>query len=135
LSWTPVGRATRAAAEVERARQRIAAANRDQAIQGVWLAGRDAVRTEHSAALQGAAAARFRELATQSLDVEQRKVLNNNSTNFFVAQRQGDLAAAQLAELAAVLNHKKATAALLRATGQLLEARHVEIELRSAASK
>ena len=127
LSWAPLGRATGAAADAERARQRIAAANRDQAIQGVWLAVRDAVRTEHSAALQVAAAARFRELAAQSLEVEQRKFLNSNSTNFFVAQRQGDLAVAQLAELAAVLSHKKATAARLRATGELLDARHVEI--------
>jgi len=134
LSWTPLGRATGAAAEAERARRRIAAANREQVIQGVWLAVRDAVRTERSAALQVAAAARFRDLATQSLEVEQRKFLNSQSTNFFVAQRQGDLAAAQLAELAAVLGHKKATAALLRATGELLDARHVEIEVRRAAS-
>ena len=127
LSWTPLGRATGAAAEAERARQRIAAANRDQAIQAVWLAVRDAVRTQRSAALQVTAAARLRELAAQSLEVEQRKFLNSNSTNFLVAQRQGDLAAAQLAEIAAVLNHKKASAALLHASGELLDARHVEI--------
>lgn len=130
LIWTPLGRAAGAAAEAERARQRIAIANRDQVVQAVWLAVRDAVRVQHSAALQVAAAARFRELATQSLEVEQRKFLNGNSSNFFVAQRQGELAAAQLAELAAVLGHKKATAALLRATGQLLDERHVEITVR-----
>jgi outer membrane protein len=130
LTWTPLGRATSAAAEAEHARRRIAIANREQVVQGVWLAVRDAVRTQHSAALQVAAAARFRELSAKSLEVEQRKFLNGNSSNFFVAQRQGDLAAAQLAELAAVLGHKKATAALLRATGQLLDARHVQIEVR-----
>ena len=130
LTWTPLGRATRAAAEAERARLRIAGAARDQAVQNVWLAVRDAVRSQHTAALQVAAAARFRELATRSLEVEQRKFLNGTSSNFFVAQRQEELASAQLAELSAVLGHKKATAALLRATGQLLDERHVVIELR-----
>ena len=130
LTWTPLGRATGAAAEAEHARQRIAIANRDQIVQGVWLAVREAVRAQRSAALQVAAAARFRELSAQSLEVEQRRFLNSQSSNFLIAQRQGDLAAAQLAELAAVLNHKKATAALLRATGQLLDERHVQIDVR-----
>src|SRR5205807_137923 len=103
-------------------------------IQSVWLAVRDAVRTQRSAALQVAAAARLRELSAQSLEVEQRRFLSgSNSSNFLVAQRQGDLAGAQLAEIAAVLNHKKASAALLRATGELLDARHVQIDVRQPA--
>jgi outer membrane protein TolC len=130
LIWTPLGRATGAAAEIERARQRVAVVNREQAVQGVWLAVRDAVRAQRSAALQVAAAARFRALSTQSLEVEQRKFLNGTSSNFFVAQRQEELASAQLAELTAVLGHKKATAALLRATGRLLAERRVELEVR-----
>src|SRR5262249_20631315 len=109
LIWTPLGRATTAAAEIERARERIAQTAREQAVQAVWLAVRDAVRTQQSAALQVAAAARFRALSTQSLEIEQRRFLNNQSSNFFVAQRQGELADAQLAELSAVLAHKKAT--------------------------
>jgi outer membrane protein len=130
LSWTPLGRATSAAAEAERARRRIAELGRDQAVQDVWLAVRDAVRAQRSAALQVTAAAQFRELSTRSLEAEQRKFLNGTSSNFFIAQRQEELASAQLSELAAVLGHKKATAALLRATGRLLEARHVEIDVR-----
>jgi outer membrane protein len=130
LSWTPLDRAAGAAADIERARQRVALAGREQALQDVWSAVRDAVRTQHSAALQVTAAARFRELATRSLDVEQRKFLNSNSSNFFVAQRQQDLASAQLSELTAVLAYKKATAALLRATGRLLDERHIELEVR-----
>ncbi|HEX7841167.1 MAG TPA: TolC family protein, partial [Kofleriaceae bacterium] len=130
MTWTPLRRATSAAAEAERARQRIAALTREQAVQDVWLAVRDAVRTQQSAARQVTAAARFRELATQSLEAEQRKFLNGTSSNFVVAQRQEELASAQLAELTAVLGHKKATAALLRATGRLLDERHVEIEVK-----
>jgi outer membrane protein TolC len=130
LTWTPLRRATAAAAEIERARERIAAVRREQTLQDVWLAVRDAVRTQRSAALQVTAAARFRELSAQSLDVEQRKFLNGTSSNFFVAQRQEELASAQLAELTAVLGHQKATAALLRATGQLLEERRIALDVR-----
>ena len=67
------------------------------------------------------AAARFRELAAKSLDVEQRKFMNGTSSNFVVAQRQEDLAGAQVAELTAVLEHTKASAAVAKATGELLE--------------
>jgi outer membrane protein len=130
MSWTPLGRATGAAADIERAHQRTAVIRREQTVQDVWLAVRDAVRTQHSAALQVTAAARFRELATQSLEVEQRKFLNGTSSNFVVAQRQEELANAQLSELTAVLGHKKSTAALLRATGRLLEDRHIELEVK-----
>ena len=132
MTWTPLRRATGAAADIERARQRIAVVRGEQAVQDVWLAVRDAVRTQRAAALQVTAAARFRELATRSLEVEQRKFLNGTSSNFVVAQRQGELANAQLSELTAVLGHQKATAALLRATGRLLEERHVELAVKRA---
>jgi outer membrane protein TolC len=130
LIWTPLRRATGAAAEIERARLRSAQVGRDQAVQDIWFAVRDAVRAQRSAAQQVTAAARFRELSTRSLEVEQRKFLASTSSNFIVAQRQEELASAQLSELTAVLGHKKATAALLRATGRLLDERHVEIEVR-----
>ena len=132
MTWTPLGRATGAAAEIERAHQRVAVITREQAVQDMWLAVRDAVRAQQSAALQVTAAARFRALSTQSLEVEQRKFLNGTSSNFVVAQRQEELASAQLSELAAVLGHKKATAALLRATGRLLEERHLALEVKRA---
>jgi hypothetical protein len=44
-----------------------------------------------------------------------------------VAQRQEELAAAQLSELTAVLGHTKAATALARATGELLDDRHIEL--------
>jgi outer membrane protein len=130
LSWTPLQRATRANADIERAHQRVVRVRRDQSVQTIWLAVRDAVRNQRSAARQVAAAAKFRGLSTESLEVEQRKFLSGTSSNFVVAQRQEELANAQLAELSAVLGHKKATAALLRATGELLDARHVELDVR-----
>jgi outer membrane protein TolC len=132
LSWAPLGRAAGASAEIEHAHQRIALAVREQVLQDLWSAVRDAVRAQHSAALQVTAAARFRELATRNLDAEQRKFRNGSSFNFLVAQRQQELATAQLSELSAVLAHKKATAALHRATGRLLDERHIELEVRRA---
>jgi outer membrane protein TolC len=130
LTWTPLGRAAGASAEIERARQRIAAVVREQTVQDVWLAVRDAVRAQRGAALQVTAAARFRALATRSLEIEQRKFLTGTSSNFVVAQRQEELANAQQAEVTAVLAHKKATAALLRATGRLLPERSIEIAVK-----
>jgi outer membrane protein TolC len=130
LAWTPLRRASAAAAEIERARLRVAQVGREQAVQDIWLAVRDAVRAQRSAAQQVTAAARFRELSGQSLEVEQRRFLNGTSSNFLVAQRQEELAGAQLAELTAVLGHKKATAALLRATGRLLDERHIALDVR-----
>ena len=128
FTWTPLRRATTAAAEIQRSQQRMAQVRREQTVQSVWLAVRDAVRNQRSAALQVTAAAKFRELSTQSLEVEERKFLSGTSSNFVVAQRQEELANAQLAELTAVLGHKKATAALLRATGKLLDERHIQLQ-------
>ncbi|NVB85241.1 MAG: TolC family protein [Kofleriaceae bacterium] len=127
LTWTPLRRATKAAAEIERTRHQVAKTQRDQLVQQIWLAVREAVRNQQSAARQVLAAAKFRELAAKSLEIEQRKFLNGQSSNFLVAQHQQELAAAQVAELGAMLDHKKASAALSLATGELLGARHIEL--------
>lgn len=128
FSWTPLQKATAANAAISRANERIATAHRDQALQDTWFAVRDAVRNQSSTERQVLAAAEFRRLATENLEVEQRKFGEGTSSNFFIAQRQEDLANAQLAELSAVLSHKKANAALLRAEGTLLAERHVVLE-------
>ena len=128
LSWTPLNQAANANAAIARANQRIARANRDQAVQDTWFQVRDAVRNQSSAERQVLAAAKFRELATENLAVEQRKFTTGTSSNFFIAQRQEDLANAQLAELTAVLTHKKANVALLFAEGALLDARRVVLQ-------
>ncbi len=127
LTWTPLRRATKAAAEIERTRHAANITRREQLVQQIWFAVRDAVRNQRSAARQVEAAAHFRELAEKSLEVEQRKFLNGTSSNFLVAQRQEELAAAQLSELTAVLGHTKAATALARATGELLDDRHIEL--------
>jgi len=128
FTWTPLRRSTSASAEIERKRHALTGVRREQLVQEVWFAVRDAVRAQQSAARQVRAAATSRELTNQSLDVEQRKFLSNQSTNFVVAQKQLDLANAQVQELSAVLVHKKATAALLRATGRLLDERHILLD-------
>jgi outer membrane protein TolC len=128
MTWTPMRRATAATAEIQRVRLHSAVIQREQAEQDVWLAVRDAVRNQQTAARQVIAAGKFRELAEHSLDVEQRKFISGNSSNFFIAQRQEDLANAQLAELDAVLSHKKAIAAMLRANGTLLEQRRIVLD-------
>lgn len=130
LTWTPLNRATKAQAQIQRTRHEMATTRREQVIQEIWLQVRDAVRNQQSAAEQVTAAARFRELSTKSLDVEQRKFVNGTSSNFVVAQRQEELAAAQIAEVSAVLEHKKATAALARATGELLGQRHIQLDVK-----
>lgn len=127
LIWQPLRRASSAVAEIERAKERIAVVNRDKAVQDMWFAVRDSVRNLRGAERQVLAAAKFRDLATQNLDLEQRRFLASQSSQLFVAQRQEELAAAQIAEVSAVLAHKKATAALLHATGKLLEERNIQL--------
>ncbi|MBV8758118.1 MAG: TolC family protein [Deltaproteobacteria bacterium] len=127
LTWTPLQRATRAAAEIEREHGKAMMLKRDQALQDIWAAVRDAVRTQTGAARQVFAAAKFRTLSAKNLEIEQRKFLTGQTSNFVIAQRQEELAQAQLAELQAVVAHKKAQAALLRATGRLLDERGVKL--------
>jgi outer membrane protein len=127
LSWTPLQRAASAAAEIERTRHELTRTRREQAIQDIWFAVRDAVRNQRTAARQVDAAARFRSLAEQNLELEQRKFLSGTSSNFVVAQRQEELAAAQLAEVSAVVGHSKASVSLSRATGRLLADRNIQV--------
>ena len=74
------------------------------------------------AARAGLAAAR-----TQ-LQAEHDRFEAGLSTNFFVLTRQNDLAAAQLAEIAALTDYRKAQTELGRATGSLLKDRNIRID-------
>ncbi|MBK9035834.1 MAG: TolC family protein [Myxococcales bacterium] len=127
LTWTPLGRRSGAAVEIQRHQRQIVATRREAALQRIWIEVRDAVRIQASAARQVAAAARFRELAEDGLELEQRKFLNGSSSNFLIAQRQEELAIAQVAELTALLDHQKATATRLHATGVLLSERGITL--------
>jgi outer membrane protein TolC len=128
FSWTPLQRATSAQQAAARANARQTALQRESLVQSIWLEVRDAVRSQRSKAREVIAAARARELAEQTLAIEQRRFVNSQSSTFVIAGRQQELASAQLAELGAVLDHQRASAALLRATGRLLAARHVELK-------
>ncbi|HEY0255339.1 MAG TPA: TolC family protein [Kofleriaceae bacterium] len=133
FSWTPLMRATRAQAEIAKTQHQVAQVTKDQSVQNIWFEVRDAVRNQLSASRQVFAASKFRQLSTESLEVEQRKFLSNQSTNFVLGQHQDELAAAQLSELTAVLVHKKASAALLKATGKLLDERHITLDVTKPA--
>ena len=129
LTWAPLGRAARAELEALRAGRSSARVQLEQELLDIRVEVRDAVRDIDTAAREVRAAAKFRLLAERSLDAEQRKFLNGTSSNFFVAQRQDELARAQLAELAAVIQHHKAITNLELVTGTLLDQRQIRLEV------
>ena len=131
FSWTPLNETARAKLEVLRLSERSLRTLQDQTLLDLRLELRTAIRGLDTADRSVRAAAKFRTLAERSLDAEQRKFLNGTSNNFFVAQRQDDLSRARLAELSALIQHRKAATALRAAMGVLLEHRHVELDVRS----
>jgi len=131
FSWTPFNQAARARAESLRLSEQSLHTLQDQALLDLRLELRTAIRALETADRSVRAAAKFRALAERSLDAEQRKFLNGTSNNFFVAQRQDDLSRARLAELSALIQHRKAATALRAAMGVLLEHRHVQLEVSS----
>jgi len=66
--------------------------------------------------------------AQTQLRAEQDRYQAGLSTNFFVLTRQNDLAAAQLAEIAALTDYRKAQTELARASGTLLRDRGIRID-------
>ena len=54
--------------------------------------------------------------------------MNGTSSNFFVAQRQADVAQARLSELLAAIRHQRAKGDLELAMGTLLESRGIRLE-------
>jgi outer membrane protein TolC len=131
FSWTPFNQAARAKLEALRLSERSLRTLQDQTLLDLRLELRTAIRGLDTADRSVRAAAKFRTLAERSLDAEQRKFLNGTSNNFFVAQRQDDLARARLAELSALIQHRKAATSLRAAMGVLLEHRHVQLEVRA----
>lgn len=131
FSWTPFNQTARAKAESLRLSEQSLHTLQDQALLDLRLELRTAIRGLETADRSVRAAAKFRALAERSLDAEQRKFLNGTSNNFFVAQRQDDLSRARLAELSALIQHRKAATALRAAMGVLLEHRHVQLEVSS----
>lgn len=132
LSWEPLNRAASAQLETLRLTEqaeRTALAQRELDLQ---LELRGALRALQIALRSVSAAAKVRKLAERSLDAEQRKFETGDGTSssFFIAQRQDELARAQLDELSALIQHEKARTALSAAMGVLLEERGIELGVR-----
>ena len=113
LSWTPLGRANRANRELSRIAHEITVTSREILVQDIWNQVRGAVRRQHSAALQVAAARQSLTLAASTLEIENRRYLDGSSSNLAIAQLQHGLVDAEVAELQALIENESAQAALL----------------------
>jgi outer membrane protein TolC len=129
LTWTPRPRPNRIKTQLAHIEHENKLTAREQMVQQIWNEVRDAVRNQRAAALRVTAAAKARELANESLEIETRQFQSGSSSSLNLGQRQENLAQAQLAELGALLDHERAHTALLLATGQLLEQRHIDLEV------
>ena len=128
MTWAPVMRAGLGGLREAQASKRAAGKQLVQAEVAIEVEVRAAARALETASRQVIAAARFRDLAERSLDVEQRRFLDGISSNFLVAQRAEEVAQAQLAEVTALIAHRKARTGYELATGQLLAARGIVVE-------
>ncbi len=95
--------------------------------QQIILQVRTAVRALEDGAAAIDAAAAAREFAERNLEAEQTKFANGLSTNYQVLQIQDDLAQAQLSEIRAWLDYRKAYVGYLNATATLLDNKGIEI--------
>jgi outer membrane protein TolC len=95
--------------------------------QRVAVEVRSAVLALETAEQRIDAAKAGRAAAETQLAAEKERYGVGLSTNFFVLTRQNDLAAAALAETAALTDYRKALTEYARATGQLLDDRRIEI--------
>jgi len=129
LNWSPLNEQRRAEAERASITRRRTNVEKNQLLLNIRVEVRQAARALETAEKQLYAAANSRSLSEQSLSAEERKFQNGLSNNFFVSQRQDELAQAQLAELSALIRHEKARADLQLATGDLLQQRNVRLDL------
>lgn len=132
LSWTPLGRGNHARAEMARIQREVNAANQAQQVQEIWNQVRAAVRRQRNAASQVTFALQSLTLVNKYLEIENRNYLAGSSSSLSMAQLQGRVADAEEHGLRALLDNESSQAALLLATGQLLEQRHVRFEVGEA---
>ncbi len=111
-----------------RANMRASELNKRDLELGIRLQVRQAYRNLEAAGKGVSAAEKTRVFQQKTLEAEQKKFENGMSTNFFVLQRQNDLDTAKANELQARINYAKAITALEQATGNLLQARNLEIK-------
>jgi outer membrane protein TolC len=132
LDLAPLGRANKVNAEMLRIQRQNQIMTQEQLVQAVWNQVRTALRDQRAAALRVIQASKSRTLAGLSLEIENRKYASGTSSNLgnlAISKAQNDLASAELAELGALLNHAQAATSLLLATGQLLDRRHVKVQV------
>lgn len=129
LSWTPLNITARAQLRAGEAAEGAAGTGLDQQILDLEIELRLAIRNLGTAVRAVKAAEKLRGLTERTLDAEQRKFLNGQSSNFFIQQRQNDLLQAQLSELQALIQHQKATTALRAAEGVLLEDERIKLDV------
>jgi outer membrane protein TolC len=128
LIWAPLMRGAQAQVAALKATESARRTQLEQASLDLYAELRDDLRTLELGTRQVRAAAKFRELAREALESEQRKFINGTSNNFVVAQRQADLASARQDELTALIGHRKSSTALDAAMGVLLEERGVQLD-------
>jgi outer membrane protein TolC len=125
----PIGnRTAQAAAAVAASAERQAEIQLAQARQSVRAEVLDAAAALDTARQRIEAARSAREAAEVQLSAERDRFSAGLSTNFLVLTRQNDLSRARLEEIASVHDYRMATTAVARATGSLLQERHIEIE-------
>ena len=102
---------------IARAIRRQSATVLDQVRQRVAVEVRNAVAAVNSASERIEAARAARVAAEVALQAERDRLDAGTSNTFFIITRQNELAAAQLAEVAAMADYRKAQSELARATG------------------
>lgn len=132
FTWTPLNRAADARFDALQGSARVARLELEQQLASLHFELQNALRGIDTAVRSLRAAARVRELAERSLDAEERKYQSGDvsSSSFFIAQRQDDLARAQLDELSALIQHQQAATLLQAAMGVLLDERGVKLDVR-----
>jgi outer membrane protein TolC len=125
----PLGnRAARANAAIAEAGQRQAASELARVRQAVRVEVRNAAAAVETTRERVRAARAAREAAEVQFRSEQERFAVGLSINFLVLTRQNDLSNARLEEIRALADHRQALTEMRRASGRLLEDRHVVVD-------
>jgi outer membrane protein TolC len=124
----PIGNtAAKQEVAIARALRRQSTATLDAARQRVAMEVRNALAALASAEQRIEAAQAARAAAEVQLQAERDRFEAGTSNTYFILTRQNELATAQLAELVALTDQRKAETELARATGTLLDERGIEV--------
>lgn len=125
----PIGnRAARADARIAESARLQAEADLSRVRKGIRAEVLNAAASADTAGARITATRAARKAARTQLKAEKDRFDAGLSTNFLVLTRQNDLAAAQLAEIEALVDYRTARTEMARATGSLLEERQIDVE-------